>query len=288
MYSELDDFLESESGKSIEDKKNMINEMVDILDLEQLTQVIHFLKEPFYTNTLKDYLLDSRLPDIKSKEFLFLVQAAKYSGNIVKKLMNKSGISNYYLDKFIDKYNLQEVSSGAYIFPHKSIDAPFLFQSHYSRAVISHESALYMLDLTDVIPRRTIMSMPKDYKFSQLEKISNRYIDIYGELYNHTKSLVLNYYENDPIFLTRNAPIGGTQIVTTKTRHNNPIRMTSAERTIADIFTPNANTEEEVKYEALKKYHDLYPQGSNRLRRIAHQQGVLEVLDKYLWELQLF
>ncbi|MGO2963064.1 MAG: hypothetical protein ACTIDE_10695 [Carnobacterium maltaromaticum] len=287
MYSELDDFLENESDKSIEEKKNMINEMVDILNFEQLSQVINFLREPFFTNKLKDYLLDSRLPDIESKEFLFLVQAAKYSGNIVRKLMNKADISNYYLDKFIYEYRLQEISSGIYIFPHKSLDAPFLFQSQYSRAVISHESALYMLDLSDVIPRRTIMSMPKDYKFSQLKKNSNRYIKIHDDVYNNNKSLVLSYYENDPIFLTRSAPIGSAQIVTKKTMNNNLVRITSAERTIADILTPNSNTEEEVKYEALKKYYDLYPRDSKRLRRIAHKQGVLKELDKYLWELQL-
>lgn len=287
MYSELDDFLENESDKSIEEKKNMINEMVDILNFEQLSQVINFLREPFFTNKLKDYLLDYRLPDIESKEFLFLVQAAKYSGNIVRKFMNNADISNYYLDKFISKYRLQEILSGIYIFPHKRLDAPFLFQSQYSRAVISHESALYMLDLSDVIPRKTIMSMPKDYKFSQLKKNSNRYIKIHDEVYNNNKSLVLSYDENDPIFLTRSAPIGSTQIVTKKTMNNNSVRITSAERTIADILTPNSNTEEEVKYEALKKYYDLYPQESNRLRRIAYKQGVLEELDKYLWNLQL-
>lgn len=68
---------------------------------------------------------------------------------------------------------------------------------------------------------------------------------------------------------------------------NNLVRVTSAERTIADILTPKSNIEEEVKNEALRRYYDLYSRDSNRLRRIAYKQGVLKELDKYLWELQL-
>ncbi|OBS62272.1 type IV toxin-antitoxin system AbiEi family antitoxin domain-containing protein [Enterococcus mundtii] len=285
MYSNLDDFLEND--KSVEEKKYKVNEMINSLDFDQLSQAIEFLSEPFFTNKLKDYLLDSRLPDIESKEFLFLIQAKKYNGNIVRKIMNRADISNYYLNKFIHKYDLQEISSGIYIFPHKSLDAPFLFQSQYSKAVISHESALYMLDLSDVIPKKTIISLPKDYKLSQLEKNSNQYIKIDKGVYNNNKALVLSYYENDPIFVTKNNPIESTQIVLKKTMKNNLVRVTSAERTIADILTPKSNIEEEVKNEALRRYYDLYSRDSNRLRRIAYKQGVLKELDKYLWELQL-
>ena len=291
MNYNLDDFFINEPDKSpdksIEEKKSIINDMVSTLNYEQLSQVINFLKEPFFTHKLKEYLLDSKLPPVESKEFLFLVQSEKYNGNIVKKLMNKVGISDYYLDKFIHKYKLQEISNNTYIFPHKSLDAPFVFQAQYSRAVISHESALYMLNLTDVISRRTIMSMPKNYNFSQLEKKANHAIKIHSEVYNNNKSLVFTYSKNDPILLTKNDPIGNSQIVMRSTNNNNLVQVTSAERTIADILTPNSKTEEEVKYEALRQYYTLYPRDSKRLRRIAYQQGVLEELDKYLWELQL-
>lgn len=287
MYSDLNHFLEDMRSKTIEDQKMMINEMIDALNFDQLSQVINFLKEPFFTNKLSDYLLDSTLPDLESKELLFLVQAAKYNGNIVRKFMNKAGISNYYLDKFIDKYQLKKISSGMYIFPHKTLDAPFLFQSQYSKAVISHETALYMLDLSDVIPRRTIMSMPRDYKLSQIEKNANHYMKICDGLYNNNKSLIISYPENDPILLTRNAPIDSAQIVLKKTMNNNLVRVTSAEKTIADVLAPNSTTEEEVKYEAIKKYYDLHPRDSKRLRSVAQKQGILKVLDKYLWELKL-
>ena len=238
MYSDLNHFLEDMRSKTIEEQKMIINEMIDALNFDQLSQVINFLKEPFFTNKLNDYLLDSTLPDIKSKEFLFLVQAAKYNGNIVRKFMNEAGISNYYLDKFIDKYQLKKISSGMYIFPH-------------------------------------------------IEKNANHYMKICDGLYNNNKSLIISYPENDPILLTRNAPIDSAQIVLKKTMNNNLVRVTSAEKTIADVLAPNSTTEEEVKYEAIKKYYDLHPRDSKRLRRVAQKQGILKVLDKYLWELKL-
>lgn len=112
MYSDLNHFLEDMRSKTIEEQKMMIN----ALNFGQLSQVINFLKEPFFTNKLKDYLLDSTLPDIKSKEFLFLVQAEKYNGNIVRKFMNEADISNYYLDKFINKYQLKKYQVGCIYF----------------------------------------------------------------------------------------------------------------------------------------------------------------------------
>lgn len=287
MYSKLDSFLKDGRDKNKEEKMNMIHEMVNILNTDQLSEVINFLEKPRFTQKLNEYLLDSKLPDAASVEYRFLVQAVKYSGNIVRKLMNKEGISNYYLDKFIHKYELREISKSSYVFPNKTIDAPFLFQAQYTRAVISHESALYMLDLSDVIPQKTIMSMPKNYKLSQLEKNANQYIKVYDDLHNNNKALVLSYYENDPILLVRNSPIGSTQIVTRNTMNNNPVRVTSEERTIADILAPNSKTEEELKEEALKKYFDLHDRDSTRLRRIAYQQNVLEELDNYLWKLHL-
>lgn len=287
MNAKIDKYVDNTSLESAEQKK-MITEMAAVLEPEQLSQVIDFLKEPFFIQKLKDYLIDSNLPDIHSKEFQFLVQAAKYDGNIVRKIMNEENISNYYLDKFIDKYHLQEVSPSSYVFPQKKIDASFLFQTQYSKSVISHESALYMLDLSNVIPKKIIMSMPKDYKFSQLEKISNEFIRIYYDDYNRKKSLVVHYQENDPIFLTKNTPIDNLQIVTKYTPSNNPVRVTSEERTIADILTPNSMVEEEVKQMALINYHQRNPQNKVRLRRIAAKQKVIKELDGYLTKLNIY
>mgnify|MGYP003601078998 CR=1 FL=1 len=288
MDSNIYEFFTEGIEKNEEEKKNMIHEMIDILDINQLSEVIKFLSEPYFSRKLKQYLVDDVLPPIESPEFSFLVQLAKYNGNLVKKLVRNENLSDYYIEKFVDKYQLKEVLNGIYIFPKSEIDGNFIFQSQYTRSVISHETALYMHDLSDVIPKRTIMSMPISYKLSQVEKNERNYIDVYKKLYNNRTSYVVKYYQNDPIYLIKNQPIGKTQIRIMNTYQGNEVRVTSAERTIADILKSHANVEEEVKETALIRYFKRNAFDKTRLLRIAKQQKVEEEMKHFLWKLKLF
>lgn len=288
MQPYLEDFFKDDFSKSEEEKRNMIHEMIDILDTNQLSEVIEFLREPFFSKKLKDYLVDGVIPPMESPEFMFLLQSAKYNGNIVKKIVRKAGVSDYYFEKFIFKYNLEEVSKGMYLFPHKEIDGNFLFQNQYTRSVISHETALYMHDLSDVIPTKTTMSMPTSYKLSQIEKNEGRFVKIKKTLFYDYKTLEIQYYQNDPIYLVKNDSIGNTQIKIMHTAHGNDVRVTSVERTIADIFKPFSSVEEEVKEKALEKYFENKSNDKVRLLRIAKQQNVEHEIKNYLWKLRLY
>lgn len=290
--SEFHFFDDWDNQESLDEKRKLLYEMIDILDSEKLSEVFHILSEPYFNKKLKDYLIGDELPPTNSVEFLFLVQAQKYNGNIVRKIMNKVGISDYYLKKFIYKYDLREISSGIYIFPSKRIDGTFLFQLQYSKAVISHETALYYLDLTDVIPKRTIMSMPKKYKLSQLYSTRNSHGDYKKsypifDSYKKREEVVIEYSENDPILVVNNESIVTDQKVQIKSFNDNPLFVTSSERTISDVLKLNSHTEEEIKVEAIKKYFELYPNNKTKLRRTAKQQNVLKKLDEYLWNLRL-
>lgn len=288
MYSSIYDFFLNNIEKSEEEKKNMINEMVDIMDRDQLSKVIDFLKEPYFSKKLKQYLIDNMLPPVESPEFLFLVQLAKYNGNLVKKLARENKLSDYYIDKFINKYCLKEVSKGIYVFPGSKIDGNFVFQAQYTRSVISNETALYMHDLSDVIPRKTIMSMPISYKLSQVEKNERRYIKVHKEMFDNNRIYyVVEYYQNDPIYLIKNQPIGNSQIKLMNTHRGNEVRVTSVERTIADIFKPSSNVEEEVKEKALERYSKRRNYDKTRLLRISKQQNVEKEIEHTLWKLKL-
>jgi hypothetical protein len=288
MYSNVYDFFLNNIEKSEEEKKNMIHEMVDIMDMDQLSKVIDFLKEPYFSKKLKRYLMDDMLPPIESSEFLFLLQLAKYNGNLVKKLARKNKLSDYYIDKFINKYCLKEVSKGIYVFPGNEIDGNFVFQAQYTRSVISHETALYMHDLSDVIPRKTIMSMPISYKLSQVEKNERRYIRVHKEILDSNRTYyIVEYYQNVPIYLIKNQPIGNSQIQLMNTQQGNEVRVTSVERTIADIFKPSSNVEEEVKEKALERYSKRRNYDKTRLLRISKQQNVEKEIEHTLWKLKL-
>lgn len=292
MNKNFNSILNNNKTKKISEKKEMLHEIIETLDSEQLNRTIEYLSTPYYTKKLKDYLMDENLPEFNSQEFSFLIESEKYSGNIIKKRMIKAGVSDYFFKKFIQKYKLTEISNGIYIFPNKTIDAPFVFQAQYSKAIISHESALYLLDMTDVIPKTTMMSMPMHYKLSQIYKTkepidSYDYRSVSPLSRTERKGLTIKYPDNDPIIVTRNHDIDSTQKTIRHTLYNNPVQVTTPERTISDILKPNSFTEEEVKEEAIKQYFNLYPQKKFRLRKIAKQQNILNTLDRYLWQLKL-
>lgn len=288
MYFDIEEVLKSNLIEDCDNKKEVITEMISILDEIQLTEVISFLRNPFFTKKLEDYLISNHLPPIESEEFLFLIQAAKYNGNIVQKAVRKSGLSNYYIKNFVNKYNLTEIGKGLFVFPNKEVDAQFLFQQQYSKSAVSHESALYMLGLSDIIPLQTIMSMPKDYNLSQLIQSKNNNINIFETHNTNTgKELILEYIGNDPIIVKRNEKIATNEINTKITKNGNQVRVTSAERTIADILKQNSFVEEEIKEMAIIRYFKEPYSNVTKLRRIAKGQKVLKILDEYLWNLKL-
>lgn len=288
MYFDIEEVLKSNLIEDCDNKKEVITEMISILDEIQLTEVISFLRKPFFTKKLEGYLISNHLPPIESEEFLFLIQAAKYNGNIAQKTVRKSGLSNYYIKNFVNKYNLTEIGKGLFVFPNKEVDAQFLFQQQYSKSAVSHESALYMLGLSDIIPLQTSMSMPKDYNLSQLIQSKNNNINIFETHNTNTgKELILEYIGNDPIVVKRNEKIATNEINTKITKNGNQVRVTSAERTIADILKQNSFVEEEIKEMAIIRYFKEPYSNVTKLRRIAKGQKVLKILDEYLWNLKL-
>lgn len=283
-------FMEKDELNSDDEKRELIYEMVKSLDSEELSSVIEEMSSSYLFHELKEYMVGDSILEENSAEFRFLVQAKKNNGNVSRKEMRKEGIYPYAMQQLIDRYQLREVASGFYVFPNKPIDGPFLFQMQYTRAVISHETALYYLGLSDVIPKQTIMSMPRYYKLSQIYQAKDAVTD-YRKIYRSPKGdksgIIAEYAENDPIYAVRNHSIDTKQIILCKTVYNNPVRVTSMERSIVDVLNPSFRTEEEIKVEAIRRYFELESSKKNRLRRIAEELNLLKELDNYLWKLKL-
>lgn len=268
------DLLQNER-KDREEKKTLIDVMISNLEESQLTDVIDFISDRYITNELRSYLNHNTMPKRDSIEFRFLAISHRYQGNVIRKIMLKENISTYYLNKFIDKYNLQEVSRGAYIFPGMMIDAQFVVQQQYSKAVVSHESALYIQGLSDVIPPKTIMSVPSNYKTSQI-------LDSNWKAYQRDDDVEILYDGNDPIQIVGNNAVLAVDKKNVETNQGNPLRITTPERSIADVLKRTQFVEEEIKVQAIKGYMQMYPKNRIKLRRVAKAQGVLEELDAYL------
>ncbi|MDT2888073.1 type IV toxin-antitoxin system AbiEi family antitoxin domain-containing protein [Lactococcus lactis] len=265
--------------EDINNLKRISTNMLDTFNHEQLLSIIDVMKDTYFMNELSSYLVDDNLPNVGTEEFNFLVLANKFKGNIIRKIVRDEGISDYYLRKFILKYNLSEVDKGVYIFPHKKMDSLFIFQQKYSKAVISHETSLYLQDVIDYIPQKVLMSVPEKYNISRIQEphenrlTSHNYMDI-------NSNNIMD--KNIPINLVRNKSISPAQIEIVNSSLGLPLRVTSVARSIVDVLKSSHKAEEEVKEQAIKYYLEKFPDKIVRLKRIAKTQNVLKELEYYL------
>ena len=207
--------------EDINNLKRISTNMLDTFNHEQLLSIIDVMKNTYFMNELSTYLVDDNLPDVGTEEFNFLVLANKYKGNIIRKIVRDEGISDYYLRKFVLKYNLTEVDKGVYIFPHKKKDSLFIFQQKYSKAVISHETSLYLQDVIDYIPQKIQMSVPEKYNISRIQEPHENRLTSYNYVDINSNNIM---DKNIPIKFVRNKSInirGKHRFRFTANRYNN-------------------------------------------------------------------
>lgn len=268
------------------DKIKFIEKVLHMLDEKDINQLFEDIEQRYYC-----YPLEGELPPFDSAEFRFKEYMAKNNGNVFRRDMKKMNITPYMFKKFIKEYNLIEVSDGVYVSPKSEIDGEFLFQGQYKTSVVSHETALYYHELSDVIPSYIKMSMPNQYKLSQLltdKNMNGNYRSICKEHILDSEEVVVRYRENVPIILVTQNNIPDAQQVEYTNRLGNTIRLTSVERTLVDSLKLATKLEEEVKVSALTRYANSERKNMTRLRRIAQQQGILKLLDYYLVKHSLY
>lgn len=239
--------------------------MLEAMEAEEVERYFIQISADVYADQIDRFISEDLRPDIGSAEFQFLVLLNKYHGIVIRKLFRQDGISDYHIKKFVDKYNLTELDKGIYIHPNSPIDREFILVNKYTKATISHVTALYYHDLTDVIPYSVYVSFPRDYNLTQISKNEKRMRTLLAD-----------------VIVVNNDEISEKEQVTVLSDNLNPIRITSKERTIADILKPASRIEEEVKVSAFKRYLADPQVNVNRLRRIASKQGVGKILDDYL------
>ncbi len=249
-------------------KADKISAMTTMLEAMKTEDVEHYfiqISADVYANQIDSYVSEELRPDVGSAEFQFLALLNKYHGIVIRKLFRQDGMSDYNIKKFVAKYKLSELDKGIYIHPDSPVDREFILVNKYTKATISHVTALHYHDLTDVIPYSVYVSFPKDYNLSQISKNDKRVRNLLAD-----------------VIVVNNDEISEKEQVSVLSDNLNPIRITSKERTIADILKPASHIEEEVKLSALKLYLADPKSNVNRLRSISNKHGVGKILDGYL------
>lgn len=207
----------------------MVAIKTDVLD-----QTVKF---DFYAYYYYDYMHKSQIIDLLSKtevNFMsstekILELAKKNNGTITSSQITKAGISREYLRKLVKSELLERVERGVYILPDCFDDELYSLQMRYKKGVFSHETALFLLDLSDRTPIKFSMTFPLNYNTTAIK----------------AENLICHRVKTD------NHQIG---VISVQSPGGNPIRIYNPERTLCDILKGRSNTDIQVITDAFKRY----------------------------------
>lgn len=178
-------------------------------------------------------------------------------GLIITKEVEEQGIPRYYLTKFTRENKLERMGQGVYLTPDAFDDEMYRFQVKSQRIIFSHETSLYLHELTDRDPLECSVTIPRGYNGSNLKETGIKVYTIKKELHL----------------------IGVTQ---SKTLYGRPIKVYDKERTICDIVRNRNNMDVAILNEAIKRYLDNKDKNIPLLLRYAKQLGVQNTIRSYM------
>jgi predicted transcriptional regulator of viral defense system len=154
------------------------------------------------------------------------------NGTVTSAQVTKAGINRQHLKILVDKGVLERSERGVYMIPTNFDDEMFNIQSRYKRGLFSHDTALFLLGLTDRTPIKYTITFPLGYNTSSLKSEKVKYYRVKDELYE----------------------LG---VITGKSPGGNAVRLYNAERTLCDVLKGRSGTDIQIVTEAFKRYAKL-------------------------------
>ncbi len=178
-------------------------------------------------------------------------------GLILTKEAVAAGVPRQYLNIFVRKNRLERVAHGVYLTPDAFDDEMYRLQAKNQRTIFSHETALYLHDLTDRDPIEWSVTVPYGYNATHLRAEGVK-------VYTVKKSL---------------HQVGVMEL---KTIYGRPIKAYNKERTICDIIRNRNKMDIAILNEAIRRYLDTKDKNIPLLLRYAEELDVQNVVRKYL------
>ncbi len=181
----------------------------------------------------------------------------KNNGLLLTQDIVKGGISKQLLGKYVKMGYLERVAHGVYLSKDALLDDMYVIQARSKKSVFSHESALFLHDLTDRDPLSYTITLPSGYNASQYKQDG---IKVY---YVKSNLLDLGIEEGKTIF-------GRT------------IRVYNKERTVCDIIRNRSNMDSSVLNESIKRYLKTDNINISLLMKYAKLFNIDKILRYYL------
>ena len=190
-------------------------------------------------NTLKEYIQENLIITNKEAEEL--------------------GYTRHNLSELTKCGQLERLRPGLYQLKGKVIDDFVLISSNSNRIIFSNQTALYLLDLSDIIPNVFHISVPQGYNASHIKK---RYED-----------LQVHYVKKDLY------EIGKIEI---KSPQGNPIPVYDIERTVCYIIIDREKIDKQIFTEAIKRYFKSQNKNLRRLIKYGRLFKIEDEIRKYM------
>ncbi len=186
---------------------------------------------------------------------------ADQNGTLLTSDLAKFNIPRTYLSILERNGEIVRAARGVYQSNEVIGDELFSIQGTHRSTIYSHETALYLHDLTDRTPLRYSLSVPIGY---------------------HSVSLVKGGYK---IFYVKR-DLFDLGVIMLKSPHGNPIRVTGMERTICDILRSRNQMEMSLVYGALRRYVKRTDRNIDLLYDYAVRFRVKKIIRQYIEVLQ--
>ena len=170
---------------------------------------------------------------------------------------NAAGISNERLRQLVKRGVLERPTFGVYVLPHDFVDRMYATQQRRPKIIYSHETALFLHDLTDRDPISYSVTVPTGYNTLKLREEGFTVYTIKRDL--HT--------------------VETTEV---ETMFGHTVRVYSMERTICDCLRSRCRMDVTLLTDALRRYVRRKDKNLNTLMKMAKTFRVEQPLRHYM------
>ncbi|HZX21758.1 MAG TPA: type IV toxin-antitoxin system AbiEi family antitoxin domain-containing protein [Clostridia bacterium] len=178
-------------------------------------------------------------------------------GLILTREVVEAGVPRQYLNIFVKENRLERIAYGVYLAPDTFDDKMYRLQAKNQRVVFSHETALYLHDLTDRDPIEWSVTVPHGYNATHLR---DEGVKVYA--------VKKDFHQ-----------LGVAKL---KTIYGRSIKVYNKERTICDIIRNRNNMDIAILNEAIRRYLGAKDKNIPLLLRYAEKLGILNVARNYV------
>ncbi|MBR5487252.1 MAG: type IV toxin-antitoxin system AbiEi family antitoxin domain-containing protein [Phascolarctobacterium sp.] len=167
-----------------------------------------------------------------------------------------AGVSRVSFYEYVKERELEKVFQGTFVSKDAWIDSMYLVSLRYSQAIFSHDTALYLHNLTDREPLQYSVTVKSGYNNTKLLEANLKPYNIKKDLFELGKTTILT-------------PFG------------NVVAVYDRERTICDILRSRNKIEVQTFQEAIKGYFQSSDKNLRLLWKYAKIFKVEKLLSKY-------